>query len=85
MFKKIKLVSNNNNRKEKYSDIWLDKINPLAIAKYVQSKHNYAISWRAALAIANADISNCYKDLVLREEKDNSKEEVMEGECEEKK
>ena len=85
MFKKIKLITNNTNRKEKYSEKWLDKINPLAIAKYVQKKHDYAISWRAALAIANAEISTCYKDLVLKEEKQNLKEETMEGQCVDKK
>lgn len=70
--------------KENYSDKWLLKISPLAIAKYVQKKHKYTISWRAALAIANAEIATCYKDLVLQEENQNLKQEVMEGECEER-
>ena len=81
----FKLIKFSLNRKERYSDNWLDKINPLAIAKYVLKKHQYAISWRAALAIAKADISTCYRDLVLQEEKNNLKEEIMEGKCEEKK
>ena len=72
-------------RKENYSEQWLLIISPIAIAKYVQKKHEYAISWRAAQAIANAEIATCYKDLVLQEENQNLKEETMEGECEERK
>lgn len=81
----LRLLINNKKRKEKYSEKWLLKISPIAIAKYVQKKHDYAISWRAALAIANAEISACYKDLVLKEEKQNLKEETMEGQCVDKK
>ncbi|MDC0415776.1 hypothetical protein OAM12_00765 [Candidatus Pelagibacter sp.] len=81
MFKKIRLITKNNNRKEKYSESWLEKVNPIVIANYIQKNHDYAISWRAALAISNAKISVCYKDLVLKEEKENLKEEKMEGKC----
>lgn len=81
----FKLIKFSLSRKEKYSEKWLLKISPTAIAKYIQKERKYAISWRAALAIANADISTCYRDLVLKEEKENLKEEIMEGKCEEKK
>ena len=81
--KKLKLLNINNNRKEKYSDKWLLKINPLAIAKYIQRKKNQSLSWRAARAIANAEIAEVYKDLVLEEEQLNLQEETIEGRCEE--
>ena len=81
----FKLIKFSLSRKERYSEKWLLKISPTAIAKYIQKEHGYAISWRAALAIAKADISTCYRDLVLQEEKNNLKEEIMEGKCEEKK
>ena len=81
--KKLKLLNINNNRKEKYSDKWLLKINPLAIAKYIQRKKNQSLSWRAARAIADAEIAEVYKDLVLEEEQLNLQEETIEGRCEE--
>ena len=80
---KLKLLNINNNRKEKYSDKWLLKINPLAIAKYIQRKKNQSLSWRAARAIADAEIAEVYKDLVLEEEQLNLQEETIEGRCEE--
>mgnify|MGYP000409688767 CR=1 FL=1 len=81
--KKLKLLNINNNRKEKYSDKWLLKINPLAIAKYIQRKKNQSLSWRAARAIADAEIAEVYRDLVLEEEQLNLQEETIEGRCEE--
>ena len=81
--KKLKLLNINNKRKEKYSDKWLLKINPLAIAKYIQRKKNQSLSWRAARAIADAEIAEVYRDLVLEEEQLNLQEETIEGRCEE--
>ena len=80
---KLKLLNFKIKRKEKYSDIWLLKINPLAIAKYIQERDGYRLSWRAARAMANAEIANCYKDLVLQEEKSNLNDETIEGRSEE--
>jgi len=80
---KLKLLKFSNKRKENYSDKWLLKINPLAIAKYIQRKKNQSLSWRAARAIANAEIAEVYKDLVLEEEQLNLQEETIEGRCEE--
>ena len=76
---KLKLLKFDNKRKEKYSDKWLLKINPLAIAKYVQEREGNTLSWRAARAMANAEIADCYKDLVLEEEESNLKDETIEG------
>ena len=76
---KLKLINFSNKRKEKYSDKWLLKINPLAIAKYVQEREGNTLSWRAARAMANAEIADCYKDLVLEEEESNLKDETIEG------
>ena len=76
---KLKLLNFNSKRKEKYSDKWLLKINPLAIAKYIQERDGYRLSWRAARAMANAEIADCYKDLVLQEEESNLKDETIEG------
>ena len=76
---KLKLLNFKIKRKEKYSDIWLLKINPLAIAKYIQERDGYRLSWRAARAMANAEIADCYKDLVLQEEESNLKDETIEG------
>ena len=81
--KKLKLLNINNNRKEKYSDKWLLKINPLGIAKYIQRKKIQSLSWRAARAIADAEIAEVYRDLVLEEEQLNLQEETIEGRCEE--
>ena len=81
--KKLKLLNINNKRKENYSDKWLLKINPLAIAKYIQRKKNQSLSWRAARAIADAEIAEVYRDLVLEEEQLNLQEETIEGRCEE--
>lgn len=85
MQKKLRLLNFTKKRKERYSERWLLKVSPTAIANYIQKKREYTISCRAALAIAKAHISICYRDLVLQEEKDNLKEEIMEGKCEEKK
>ena len=76
---KLKLLKFDNKRKEKYSDKWLLKINPLAIAKYVQEREGNTLSWRAARAMANAEIADCYKDLVLQEEESNLKDETIKG------
>ena len=81
--KKLKLLNINNNRKEKYSDKWLLNIKPVAIAKYIQRKKNQSLSWRAARAIAEAEIAEVYRDLVLEEEQLNLQEETIEGRCEE--
>ena len=80
---KLKLLNFNNKRKESYSDKWLLKINPLAIAKYIQIKEDNSLSWRAARAIANARIAEAYKELVLEEEELNLNKETIEGRCEE--
>jgi|TARA_B100001964_G_scaffold185178_1_gene205293 hypothetical protein len=80
---KLKLLNFNNKRKEKYSDKWLLKINPLAIAKSIQTKEDNSLSWRAARAIANARIAEVYRDLVLEEEELNLNKETIEGRCEE--
>ena len=79
---KLKLLKFDNKRKEKYSDKWLLKINPLAIAKYIQERDSYRLSWRAARAMANAEIAEAYKDLVLEEEESNLNDETIEGRSE---
>ena len=76
---KLKLLNFNSKRKESYSDKWLLKINPLAIAKYIQIKEDNSLSWRAARAVANAQIAEAYKDLVLEEEELNLNHETIEG------
>ena len=78
---KLKLLKFDNKRKEKYSDKWLLKINPLAIAKYVQEREGNTLSWRAARAMANAQIAEVYKELVLEEEELNLNKETIEGRC----
>ena len=80
---KLKLLNFNSKRKESYSDKWLLKINPLAIAKYIQIKEDNSLSWRAARAVANAQIAEAYKDLVLEEEELNLNHETIEGRCKE--
>ena len=80
---KLKLINFGNKRKERYSDKWLLKINPLAIAKYIQIKDDNSLSWRAARAVANAQIAEAYKDLVLEEEELNLNHETIEGRCKE--
>ncbi len=80
---KLKLLKFDNKRKERCSDRWLLKINPLAIAKYIQIKEDNSLSWRAARAMANAEIAACYKDLVLEEEESNLNNETIEGRCKE--
>ena len=80
---KLKLLNFNSKRKESYSDKWLLKINPLAIAKYIQIKEDNSLSWRAARAVADAKIAEVYRDLVLEEEQLNLQEETIEGRCEE--
>ena len=78
---KLKLLKFDNKRKEKYSDKWLLKINPLAIAEHIQKKEGNSLSWRAARAMANAAIAEAYKDLVLEEEESNLNDETIEGKC----
>ena len=85
MTTKLKLLKFNNKRKQKYSDEFLFKVSPLAIAKYIQRKENFSLSWRAARAVADAKISEVYRDLVLEEEQLNLQEETIEGECNERK
>ena len=80
---KLKLLIFNNKRKERYSDKWLLKINPLAIAKNIQVKEDNSLSWRAARAIANARIAGAYEELVLEEEELNLNHETIEGRCKE--
>ena len=75
---KLSLLKFDKKRKEKYSDKWLLKINPLAIAKHIQEREGNTLSWRAARAMANAEIADCYKDLVLQEEESNLKDETIE-------
>ena len=82
---KFKLLKFDKKRKEKYSDNWLLKINPLAIAEYLQKRDGSTLSWRSACAIANAKILEVYRDLVLEEEQLNLQEETIEGECNERK
>ncbi len=57
MCAKLKLLNFNNKRKERYSDKWLLKINPLAIAEHIQEREGNTLSWRAARAMANARIA----------------------------
>ena len=70
-------------KKQTYSDEFLHKVSPLAIAQYIQRKENQSLSWRAARAIAEAEIAEVYRDLVLEEEQLNLQEETIEGRCEE--
>ena len=79
----FRLLKFDNKRKEKYSDKWLLKINPLAIAAHIQEREGNTLSWRAARAMANAEIADCYKDLVLEEEESNLNDETIKGRCEE--
>ena len=76
---KLKLLNFNNKRKERYSDKWLLKINPLAIAEHIQEREGNTLSWRAARAMANARIAEVYKELVLEEEELNLNHETIEG------
>ena len=80
---KLKLINFGNKRKERYSDKWLLKINPLEIAKNIQIKEDNSLSWRAARAVANARIAEVYKELVLEEEELTLNKETIEGRCEE--
>ena len=82
---KLKLLKFDGQRREKYSDNWLLKINLLAIAEYIQKRDGSRLSWRAARAIANAKILEVYRDLVLEEEQLSLQEETMEGEWNERK
>ena len=83
MCAKLKLLNFNNKRKERYSDKWLLKINPLAIAEHIQEREGNTLSWRAARAMANARIAEAYKDLVLEEEELNLNKETIDGRCKE--
>ena len=47
--------------------------------KHIQEREGNTLSWRAARAMANAEIADCYKDLVLEEEESNLKDETIEG------
>ena len=62
-------------RKQKYSEIFLSKVCPLAITKYITRKE-INISWRAARAIADAEIATVYRDLVLEEENLNLNNDI---------
>ena len=79
----LKLLNFNKKREEKYSDKWLLKINPLAIAEHIQEREGNTLSWRAARAMANARIAEAYKDLVLEEEELNLNKETIDGRCKE--
>ena len=70
-------------KKQRYSDEFLRKVSPLAIAKYIQRKEDQSLSWRAARAVAEAKIAEVYRDLVLEEEELNLNKETIEGRCEE--
>jgi len=83
MCAKLKLLNFNNKRKERYSDKWLLKINPLAIAEHIQEREGNTLSWRAARAMANARIAEVYKELVLEEEELNLNKETIDGRCKE--
>ena len=80
MNKVIDLLKFKSKQKQKYSDNWIAKIDCDLISKYIQKKYNYQISRKASVAIAKAEIAIVYRDLVLKEEKENMKDETMEGE-----
>jgi len=84
MSTKLKLY-NFNKRRPKYSDEFLLKVSPLAIAEYIQKRDGSRLSWRSARAMANAKILEVYRDLVLEEEQLNLQEETIEGEWNERK
>jgi len=84
MTTKLKLY-NFNKRRPKYSDEFLLKVSPLAIAEYIQKRDGSRLSWRSARAMANAKILEVYRDLVLEEEQLNLQEETIEGEWNERK
>ena len=65
-------------KKQKYSERFLSKVSPLAIAKYITRKE-INISWRAARAIADAEIATVYRDLVLEEERQGLNQDIIEG------
>ena len=60
------------------SERFLSKVSPLAIAKYITRKE-INISWRAARAIADAEIATVYRDLVLEEERQGFNQDIIEG------
>tara|TARA_B000000460_G_scaffold215338_1_gene164507 strand:+ start:138 stop:368 length:231 start_codon:yes stop_codon:yes gene_type:complete len=60
------------------SERFLSKVSPLAIAKYITRKE-INISWRAARAIADAEIATVYRDLVLEEERQGLNQDIIEG------
>ena len=80
MNKVIDLLKFKNKNKQKYSDNWIAKIDCDLISKYIQKKHNYQISRKASVVIAKAEIAIVYRDLVLKEEKENMKDETKESE-----
>ncbi|WP_262589001.1 hypothetical protein [Candidatus Pelagibacter communis] len=80
MNKVIELLKFKKKYKQKYSDNWIAKIDCDLISKYIHKKHNYQISRKASVAIAKAEIAIVYRDLVLKEENENIKDETMEGE-----
>ena len=68
-------------RKRKYySEKFKSKVCPAAIAKFYL-KGNLEISCRAAKAIAEAEIAEVYRDLVLEEEYLNLEHDIFEGTC----
>ena len=69
-------------KKQKFSERFLYNVCPLAITKYITRKE-INISWRAARAIADAEIATVYRDLVLEEENLNLNNDIFDGACEE--
>ena len=69
-------------KKQKFSERFLSNVCPLAITKYITRKE-INISWRAARAIADAEIATVYRDLVLEEENLNLNNDIFDGACEE--
>jgi hypothetical protein len=72
-------------KKQKYSEEFLSKVSPLAIAKFIMKggRGTKQLSWRAACAIAEAKIATTYRDLILEEENLNLHEEIIEGQFKE--
>ena len=65
-------------KKQKFSERFLYNVCPLAITKYITRKE-INISWRAARAIADAEIATVYRDLVLEEERQGLNQDIIEG------
>ena len=65
-------------KEQRHSNEFLSNVSPLAMAKYIQRKE-IKISWRAARAIADAEIAIVYRDLVLEEERQGLNQDIIEG------